>query len=129
MPLTQVYKNVKDGVVQVLALQGSNVISSGSGSVINDGRYVLTCEHCIVTNTQVAIRDPHDINRAIFGKVIFADSNLDIALIEFDRVVGTPVTLKSSSSAETGNGAFVVGYPMGVYLSKLSYLHTLQVRM
>lgn len=114
MPLTHSYQLVKDGVVQVLALNGQNVVSFGSGSVIGNGRTVLTCAHCIVPGAQMSIADPQNSGRALFGNTIFQDQTNDIAIIEFSNPVGTPVALANSATCAIGNGAFVVGYPMGV---------------
>lgn len=114
MPLTTLYNKVKNGVVQVLALHGNHIISSGTGSIIDDGSIVLTCEHCIVAGTQIAIRDPVISNRFIAGNVIFADKYCDIALIKINQTVGTPIKLANSDQCAIGNGAFVVGYPMGI---------------
>lgn len=114
MPLTQLYKKVQDSVVRVLAVQDSSVVSSGSGSIIDQGRIVLTCEHCVLDGTQAAIQDPKVVGKAIYGNVIFSDKQKDIALIEFSQVIGTPLNLVNSRTCEIGNGAFVVGYPMGV---------------
>ncbi len=112
--LTNAYKKVKDGVVQVLALQGQTPISFGSGSIIDSGKIVLTCAHCIVPGTQTAIAEPNNACRAILGKVIFSDATKDIALIEFKEPVGTPIKIGDSNSCEIGNKTFVVGFPMGV---------------
>ena len=113
MPLTSLYEGVKDSVVRVIALDSkSNVLSNGTGSLI-EPRVVLTCEHCVLSNMQMAIVDPADTRKAILGNVIFADSVTDIALIEFQQDLGTPVAFSSSSNCKIGNGAFVVGFPMG----------------
>ncbi len=114
MPLTRSYQAVKDGVVQVLALNGQNVVSFGSGSVIGNGHTVLTCAHCIVSGVQMSIADPNNPGRAIFGTPVFQDQANDIALIEFPKPIGTPITLANSTTCAIGNGTFVVGYPMGV---------------
>jgi S1-C subfamily serine protease len=114
MPLTNAYQTVKDGVVQVLALNGQNIISFGSGSVIDNGKTVLTCAHCVVPGAQMSIADPKTPGQALFGTVVFQDQANDIALIEFPNVVGTPVKLANSAQCAIGNGSFVVGYPMGV---------------
>jgi serine protease Do len=98
----------------VLALNGSTVISFGSGSVIDDGCKVLTCEHCVVAGAQAAIADPQNPGRAIFGTPVFVDKANDIAVIEFPQPVGTPIEFSDSSMCQVGNGAFVVGFPMGV---------------
>lgn len=114
MPLTRSYQRVKDGVVKVLSTRGTTPLSFGSGSIIDDGKIVLTCAHCIVPGTQTCVVDPNNPRMAINGNVIFQDPVNDIALIEFANPVGTPVTLVNSSTCAIGNGAFVVGYPMGV---------------
>lgn len=123
MPLTKSYSLVKDGVVRVLALNGSTPVSFGSGSVIDDGRKVLTCEHCIIAGTKPAIVDPKNPGRAIFGTVVFADKASDIALIEFPETVGTPIEFADSLKCQVGNGAFVVGFPMGVSEQTLFSAH------
>jgi serine protease Do len=62
----------------------------------------------------MSIADPQNPGRAVFGNTIFQDQASDIALIEFRNLVGTPVALANSTTCAIGNGAFVVGYPMGV---------------
>lgn len=123
MPLSQLYQKVKNGVVQVWALNGQNVCSFGSGSVIDSGQTVLTCAHCIVAGAQMSIADPNVPGQALFGNVIFSHPAEDIALIEFPQPVGTPVTLADSLSCAIGNGAFVVGFPMGVTEKTLLAAH------
>jgi len=123
MPLANAYQKVKDGVVQVLALNGSTVIGSGSGSVIDAGQVVLTCEHCVVPGAQMAVPDPAISGRVLLGRVIFADATLDIALIEFPKVAGVPTSFANSSSCVVGQGAFVVGFPMGVTEQTLFSAH------
>ncbi len=127
MPLTQQYQAVKNGVVQVLALNGQTPISFGSGSVIANGRYVLTCAHCIVQGAQMAITDPNQPGRALFGNPIFTDLQRDIALLEFPQPVGTPVQFANSSSCAIGNGVFVVGFPMGIMEQVLFGAHIASV--
>lgn len=114
MPLTKQYQEVKDSVVQVLALNGQTPVSFGSGSVVGAGHHVLTCAHCIVQGTQMAIADPRHPGQAQLGSVVFQDSQLDIALLEFPEPVGRPVQFANSNSCATGNGVFVVGFPMGI---------------
>ena len=72
---------------------------------------------------QMAIVDPADARKAILGNVIFADSVTDIALIEFQQDLGTPVAFSSSSNCKIGNGAFVVGFPMGIAEQTLMSAH------
>jgi S1-C subfamily serine protease len=114
VPLTRAHQSVKNSVVQVLALNGPNIVGSGSGSIVDTGKTVLTCAHCIIAGAQMSIADPNTPGRAIFGNVVVQDIANDVALIEFPSVIGTPVRFANSLRCEIGNGAFVVGYPMGV---------------
>lgn len=114
MPLTQVYQSVKSSVVQVHALNSTVSVSSGSGSIIGNGRHVLTCAHCVTAGAQMAIANPMQANHALFANVIFSDAQKDIALLELPSPIGPPATLENSSSCAIGNGVFVVGFPMGI---------------
>lgn len=127
MPLTALFDRVKDSVVRVIALDAKNAIrSSGTGTLI-DARVVLTCAHCVVPSLQMAIVDPANASNAIFGKVLFSDAAIDVALIEFQQDLGTPVEFSSSSMCRVGNGAFVVGYPMGIAEQTLMSAHIASV--
>ena len=123
MPLTKSYSRVKNSVVRVLALNSTVPVSFGSGSVIDDGTKVLTCAHCVIPGTQTAIADPSNPRNAILGTVIFVDQTYDIALLEFKQSVGMPVEFADSSKCLVGNGAFVVGFPMGVSEQTLFSAH------
>jgi S1-C subfamily serine protease len=114
MPFTQQYQAVKDSVVQVLALDGQTPVNFGSGSVVGDGRHVLTCAHCIVQGSQMSIADPQQPRRVLFGNPVFVDLQRDIALLEFPQPLGRPVQFANSNSCAIGNGVFVVGFPMGI---------------
>jgi len=123
MPLTKLYQQVNQSVVQVLALNGQNPISFGTGSIISNGKIVLTCEHCIVQGAQMAVANPTVPGQALLGSVIFSDTAADIALLEFQQPIGPAVTLVDSSSCAVGNGAFVIGFPMGVTEKTLLAAH------
>jgi S1-C subfamily serine protease len=123
MPLTQPYQQVKDSVVRVVALNGNNPVSFGSGSVIESGRIVLTCAHCIVSGAQMAIVDPKNQGQVLFGGLVYSDPTNDIALLEFPYTIGTPAKFANSASCAVGNGAFVVGFPLGVSEQTLLSAH------
>lgn len=123
MPLTAAYQQVRDSVVRVLALNGQVPVAIGSGSVIDSGATVLTCAHCIVPGTTTAIAVPNLPNQAIPGQVMFTDAKADIALIQLQQQVGSPVRFASSAACAVGNGAFGVGFPMGVVKQTLFAAH------
>jgi len=127
MPLSQQYQTVKDGVVQVLAIDGQTPISFGSGSVIGSGHHVLTCAHCLVPGAQMSIADMSQPGRVLLGNPVFTDQQNDIALLEFPQPVGMPVKLANSNSCAIGHGVFVVGFPMGISEQVLLAAHIASV--
>ena len=123
MPLTALYDAVKNSVVHVISLdEKQNIRSSGTGSLV-DPRLVLTCEHCVMPNTRMAVVDPKNPKGVIIGDVIYAHAATDIALIQFQQDIGTPVEFSSSSTCAVGNGAFVVGFPMNIPEQTLMSAH------
>ncbi len=110
-------------VVQVLALQGQNPVSFVSGTTIHDGTIVLTFAHCVVPGMQMSIADPANPGQAVFGNVIFADPNADIALLQFPNQIGSAAALSNCAQVAIGNGAFVVGFPMGIVEKTLLSAH------
>lgn len=124
MPLTSLYQLVTNSVVQVLSLDGSNnIVSSGTGSLLDPGNLVLTCAHCVVPGTKIGIADPSKPGHWLPAPVLFANQSIDIAILNLQRLVGKPVSFANSSTCAVGNGAFVVGYPMNITEQTLFSAH------
>ena len=120
MSFTSQFSEVSESVVQVVAgvLQGNtlDVVTRGTGTIINDGSMVLTCAHCVnkeMTNAIKVNNSPSFIPCA--SLIQDPNSKLDIAIIKFNQKIGKPVQFLSQTSCskiQIGNDAFVVGYPM-----------------
>jgi len=83
MDFSNSFSQIKDSVVNILALDnGNQVVSSGSGVLIDDGSLALTCSHCIIPNTKIVARFSGQTNGTI-GTTFFFDSVNDIAIIQF----------------------------------------------
>jgi len=121
MDFSDGFKKIENSVVNILAIDaGNNVISSGTGVLINDGTMAITCAHCIVPNTNICARFSGQ-NSGSIGNLDFIDRTLDIAIIKFQNSLGRGVTLKNSSTVFIGQEAFVVGFPMNIsYITALS---------
>ena len=100
-----------NGVHLNLPLELSN--QPGHPSVIASGKEVLTCAHCVPSGTTPAVASLSNPHQFIHGKVLQLWPTIDIALLEFPHSVGSPVTLRESTACAVGNGAFVVGFPLG----------------
>jgi S1-C subfamily serine protease len=113
MDFSKAFQKIEGSVVQVLALNANDQISSkGSGVIVGEeGDLVLTCKHCIIEDDKIAIKFSGN-NYCQLGEVIFQDDDSDVALLKFKESIGTPVTLKSSSTVLIGQEAFVVGFPL-----------------
>lgn len=117
MNFSELYKKIENSVVLVSfgTLNQSGVMDSksvGTGVVVLDGKHVLTCAHCTTqeSNFYNFIIDTHSSTFKT-GSLKFLDKNLDIALIEFQDVIGTPALVVDSNNMQIGNECFVVGYP------------------
>jgi serine protease Do len=114
MDFSTEYSQVQNSVIRILAITGQGVnqqiVSSGSGVLIDDGTKALTCSHCVVANT-TAVGVLTGQNNGQIGNVIFNDPNLDIAIIEFQQSINPGVTIGDSNNVLIGQEAFVVGFP------------------
>lgn len=114
MDFSKEYQQVHNSVIRVISIVGQGVnqqlVSSGSGVLIENGKKALTCSHCIVANT-MTVGVLSGQNNGQIGTVIFNDVNLDIAIIEFQQALGQGITLGNSDNIQIGQEAFVVGFP------------------
>jgi serine protease Do len=114
MDFSNEYNQISNSVIRVISIIGQGVnqqlVSAGSGVLIDNGTKALTCSHCIVANT-VTVGVLSGQNNGQIGTVIFNDTNLDIAVIEFQQSLGDGVVLGNSDNIQIGQVAFVVGFP------------------
>lgn len=114
MDFSQAFQAIQATVVNVLALdQQNNAVSSGSGVIIGQGNLVLTCAHCIIPNMRIVARFS-GANNGQIGTVVFQDQQTDIAIIEFQQVLGVAATIKSSSTVQIGHEVFAIGFPNNI---------------
>ena len=114
MDFSAEFQNIQGSVVNVLALDAQkNAVSSGSGTIIGGGNYVLTCAHCIIPNTTTVARFSGQNNGQI-GNVVFIDQQVDVAVIQFQNSLGPSATLRASSSVQIGYEVFAVGFPNNI---------------
>jgi S1-C subfamily serine protease len=114
MDFSNQYNQIQNSVIRVLAITGQGVdqqvLSSGSGVLIDNGTKALTCSHCIVPNT-TSVGVLSGQNNGQIANVIFNDPIMDIAILEFQQALGQGVQLGNSNNVSIGQEAFVVGFP------------------
>lgn len=109
MDYSSVYKKVEKSIVNVIQLSGTSAVSTSTGTIIGDGTYVLTCSHCVNTMLQNGIFIKP--NTFIPGTIVFNDSDMDIAILQFPSSLGEGIKIVSSDKMEIGNEIFTVGFP------------------
>ncbi len=110
MDYSKIYKTVSPSIVNVVQLDSNDMCcSTASGVLIGDGSKVLTCCHCIDANLKNGILENN--NSIQLGNIIFSDKANDIAILEFQAIIGVPAKIVSSSSLEIGHEIFTIGFP------------------
>lgn len=111
MDYSKLYKSVEQSVVNVVQVTANNQChSTATGAIIENGNKVLTCNHCIDKSYINGIYDKMT-SKVLPGKIIFADDEHDVAILEFPNKIGTGLKIVSSRSLEIGNEVFTIGFP------------------
>ncbi|WP_407525708.1 serine protease [Lacibacter sp. MH-610] len=114
MDFSNQFQQIQNSVVRIISITGQTpniqIVSSGSGVLIGDGRKILTCSHCVVANTQtVAVLSGQNNGQIVTA--IFNDAAADIAVLQAQNSMGNGVALGNSDNLRIGHEAFVAGYP------------------
>ena len=114
MDFSTQYNQIQNSVIRILAITGQGVnqqlVGASSGVLIDNGRKALTCSHCIIANTTI-VGVLSGQNNGQIGNVVFNDTNIDIAIVEFQQALGTGVPLGNSNQVQVGQEAFIAGFP------------------
>ena len=92
---------------------GGSYVQSGAGSgvIISEDGYILTCAHVVsgASNVKVTMQDDTEYTASIVG----GDTAADIAVLKVDASGLTPAVLGDSDMLAVGETAIAVGNPMG----------------
>ncbi len=105
-------EKVDPSVVRIFAQgikQGKKVSWSGSGFVINNDGYVVTNNHVVANSTTLIIPDG-SYERLRKATIIWADPNVDLAVIKVEGLNRPPVPL-AIPEPKKGSPVFAVGFP------------------
>ena len=104
----------------------SNMILSGSGSIISESGLVVTNFHVIKSSSEITVYLPQ-FNKEYEADLILKDKNNDIAilrLVDFkfsDTFLNKiPFPILTSSNTKLGEDVFTLGFPLGEILGKSS---------
>ncbi|MCD8006348.1 MAG: trypsin-like peptidase domain-containing protein [Oscillospiraceae bacterium] len=108
--LTEIYEKVSPSVVGVSSTTNSGS-ATGTGIILTEDGYILTCAHVVEDATSIAIVDS-DMNQ-YEATLIGEDSQSDIAVLKIDAEGLTAVELGTSGDLKVGEVAIVIGNPLG----------------
>ncbi len=108
--LTEIYEKVSPSVVGVSSTLSSGS-ATGTGIILTEDGYILTCAHVVEDATSIAVVDA-DMNQ-YEATLIGEDSQSDIAVLKIDAEGLTAVELGTSSDLKVGEAAIVIGNPLG----------------
>jgi hypothetical protein len=83
--------------------------ASGTGFVLNSRGYVATNNHVIDNNVEIIVPDG-SYDRKLKATVVWADKNVDLAVIKVEGLSRPPISLAVPEPVK-GHPVFAVGYP------------------
>lgn len=124
----EIYKKVGPGVVFILASEGTQNGSVGTGSIVRDDGLIITNAHVFVNSDTnrlkpdiaVYLKPPRvsgnhkkDLSRRYRGKLVAYDLPLDLALVQMTGldVPLTTVTFADSQRVDIGDQVYAIGHP------------------
>jgi putative serine protease PepD len=119
--LTQLYKNVAPGVVDITVtsssgsgVAGSGAQAEGSGFVIDTSGDIVTNQHVVAGATSIKVR--FQDGTVAKATLVGTDPSTDIAVIKVsgDSSLLHPLTFGSSSSLQVGDEVAAIGSPFGL---------------
>ena len=91
-----------------------DLLSTGSGFVVNDDKTIITNYHVINQGYYVEAVSENDVHYNIKGATFF-DENTDIAVLQFENNTGIkPLVIEESSSVQVGDTVYTIGSPLGL---------------
>ncbi len=113
--LVSLFQNVSPGIVTI---QTSNAL--GSGWVYSTDGYIVTNQHVVGTDTKVEVDFTNGTK--VYGNVVGADTNSDLAVIKVDLPASQlhALTLGDSSKLQVGQIAVAIGDPLALNQTTLT---------
>lgn len=89
----------------------------GSGVIVSADGYILTNAHVVNdANPDEGVNILFHNNETAVAKVLWKDTDLDLAIVKADKTGLTPIELGDSSEVQVGDKAIAIGNPVGLNL-------------
>lgn len=118
--LTQLYKNVAPGVVDIVVNTQSSgfgdqgATAEGSGFVVDTSGNIVTNDHVVTGATAIKVRFQN--GKTVKATLVGTDPSTDVAVIKVNVAASDlhPLTFASSSAVEVGQPVAAIGSPFGL---------------
>ena len=118
--LTQLYKNVAPGVVDIIVNTKSSgfgdqgATAEGSGFVVDTSGNIVTNDHVVTGATAIKVR--FQDGKSVKATLVGTDPSTDVAVIKVNVAASDlhPLTFASSSAVEVGQPVAAIGSPFGL---------------
>ena len=118
--LTQLYKNVAPGVVDIIVNTKSSgfgdqgATAEGSGFVVDTSGNIVTNDHVVTGATAIKVRFQN--GKTVKATPVGTDPSTDVAVIKVNVPASDlhPLTFASSSAVEVGQPVAAIGSPFGL---------------
>jgi S1-C subfamily serine protease len=84
--------------------------STGTGFVVAEGGYVLTCQHVTAKSDEIEVRDGTGAKHK--AKVVASDAGNDLCLLKAEELDIKPIPAAPPNSVSAGEIVYCLGYPL-----------------
>ncbi|WP_455538089.1 serine protease HtrA [Terrisporobacter sp.] len=90
----------------------------GTGIIVDSNGYILTNSHVISDGEAKSVNVLFNDGSSIDGKVLWYDSQLDLAIVKVNKTGLTPAELGNSDKVTIGDISIAIGNPLGLDLQR-----------
>lgn len=98
----------------IFSLNSEKTLSRGSGIVVSESGYILTNEHVSGGKYSKCYVNIPESKEEYSGTVVWADSDIDLAIVKVGKIGLIPATLGNSDNIRVGNRVYAIGNPIGL---------------
>lgn len=111
LPADQIYDNVNNSVVVVIAYDKKDNMYQGSGVVLSSSGYIATNYHVCSDADRIEIK--HFTQQIKNPEIVYKDENKDILILKVNENLFTPIIIGASTNLRQGQRIYAIGSPEG----------------
>jgi tetratricopeptide (TPR) repeat protein len=111
LPADQIYDNVNNSVVVVIAYDKKDNMYQGSGVVISSSGYIATNYHVCSDADKIEIK--HFTQQIKNPEIVYKDENKDILILKVNENLFKPISIGTSVNLKQGQRIYAIGSPEG----------------